>query len=74
MALPRCRVVASRNPEPRIITRFQHCIERIDGKQLNLLALSLGGSMLRHTGRPPGALLAFQPSATWDAYLDRVEL
>ena len=50
------------------------CIERIDGKQVNLLALSLGGSMLLHTGSAPRALLAFQPPATWDAYLDRVEL
>jgi DNA-binding IclR family transcriptional regulator len=50
------------------------CIERIDGKQVNLLALSLGGSMLLHTGSAPRALLAFQPPATWDAYLDRVKL
>jgi DNA-binding IclR family transcriptional regulator len=50
------------------------CIERIDGKQVNLLALSLGGSMLLHTGSAPRALLAFQPEPTWDAYLDRVNL
>jgi DNA-binding IclR family transcriptional regulator len=50
------------------------CIERIDGKQVNLLALSLGGSMLLHTGSAPRALLAFQPPSSWDAYLDRVKL
>jgi DNA-binding IclR family transcriptional regulator len=50
------------------------CIERIDGKQVNLLALSLGGSMLLHTGSAPRALLAFQPPATWDTYLDSVKL
>jgi DNA-binding IclR family transcriptional regulator len=50
------------------------CIERIDGKQVNVLALRLGGSMLLHTGSAPRALLAFQPPASWDAYLDRVEL
>jgi DNA-binding IclR family transcriptional regulator len=50
------------------------CIERIDGRQVNLLALSLGGSMLLHTGSAPRALLAFQPPATWDTYLDGVDL
>jgi DNA-binding IclR family transcriptional regulator len=50
------------------------CIERIDGKQVNLLALQLGGSMLLHTGSAPRALLAFQPPATWETYLGRVEL
>jgi DNA-binding IclR family transcriptional regulator len=50
------------------------CIERIDGKQVNLLALSLGGAMLLHTGSAPRALLAFQPPATWDTYLDSVTL
>ena len=49
-------------------------IERIDGKQVNLLALSLGGSMLLHTGSAPRALLAFEPEATWDTYLDGVKL
>ena len=50
------------------------CIERIDGKQVNLLALRLGGSMLLHTGSAPRAILAFQPPETWDTYLDKVEL
>lgn len=50
------------------------CIERIDGKQVNLLALSLGGSMPLHTGSAPRALLAFQPPAAWDAYLEHAHL
>lgn len=50
------------------------CIERIDGTQVNLLALGLGGSLPLHAGSAPRALLAFQPQATWEAYLDRVQL
>jgi DNA-binding IclR family transcriptional regulator len=50
------------------------CIERVDGKQVNLVALSLGGSLPLHAGSAPRALLAFQPPATWKAYLDHAHL
>lgn len=50
------------------------CIERIDGTQVNLLALSLGGSMPLHAGSAPRALLAFAPPSEWDDYLGRAEL
>jgi DNA-binding IclR family transcriptional regulator len=50
------------------------CIERLDGKQVTLLALSLGGSMPLHAGSAPRALLAFQPPATWETYLEHTHL
>jgi DNA-binding IclR family transcriptional regulator len=46
------------------------CIERIDGARVNLLALSLGGSLPLHVGSAPRALLAFEPPARWEDYLD----
>lgn len=46
------------------------CIERIDGTRVNLLALSLGGSLPLHAGGASRALLAFEPEAFWDEYLD----
>lgn len=50
------------------------CIERIDGSRVNLLALQLGGSLPLHVGAAARALLAFEPSAAWDAYLERRKL
>lgn len=50
------------------------CIERIDGKQVNLLALSLGGSLPLHAGSAPRALLAFEPRAAWETYLEQAQL
>jgi DNA-binding IclR family transcriptional regulator len=50
------------------------CIERIDGRRVNLLALSLGGSLPLHAGAVSRALLAFEPPAEWERYLDRREL
>jgi DNA-binding IclR family transcriptional regulator len=49
------------------------CIERIDGKRVNLLALSLGGSLPLHAGAASRALLAFEPPSFWDEYLDSHE-
>jgi DNA-binding IclR family transcriptional regulator len=46
------------------------CIERIDGTRVNLLALSLGGSLPLHAGGASRALLAFEPESFWDEYLD----
>jgi DNA-binding IclR family transcriptional regulator len=47
------------------------CIERIDGARVNLLALSLGGTMPLHAGSAPRALLAFEPLEAWDEYLEQ---
>lgn len=46
------------------------CIERIDGQRVNLLVLTLGGSMQLHTGAGPRALLAFQSRARGKSRLD----
>jgi DNA-binding IclR family transcriptional regulator len=48
------------------------CIERIDGTRVNLLALSLGGSLPLHAGAASRALLAFEPPEFWDEYLEHV--
>jgi DNA-binding IclR family transcriptional regulator len=50
------------------------CIARIDGTRVNLLAMSLGGSLPLHTGAAPRALLAFEPEERWEEYLDAAEL
>jgi DNA-binding IclR family transcriptional regulator len=50
------------------------CIERIDGTRVNLLALSLGGSLPLHAGGAARALLAFEPPAYWDEYLEHRQL
>src|SRR3954452_16239963 len=46
------------------------CIERIDGTRVNLLALSLGGSLPLHAGGASRALLAFEPESFWEEYLE----
>jgi DNA-binding IclR family transcriptional regulator len=46
------------------------CIERIDGTRINLLALSLGGSLPLHAGGASRALLAFEPESFWEEYLE----
>jgi DNA-binding IclR family transcriptional regulator len=46
------------------------CIERIDGRRVNLLALGLGGSLPLHAGAVARTLLAFEPPAFWDEYLE----
>jgi DNA-binding IclR family transcriptional regulator len=45
------------------------CIERLDGRRVNLLALGLGGSLPLHAGAVARALLAFEPEAFWEEYL-----
>jgi DNA-binding IclR family transcriptional regulator len=50
------------------------CIERIDGARVNVLALRLGGSMPLHVGSVARALLAFEPPAAWEEYLEHQQL
>jgi DNA-binding IclR family transcriptional regulator len=45
------------------------CIERLDGKRVQSLALKLGGSLPLHAGAAPRAILAALGPAKWDAYL-----
>lgn len=47
------------------------CIERIDGRWVQSMALRLGGSLPLHVGAAPRALLAFEPRGFWDEYLAR---
>lgn len=44
------------------------CIERLDGRRVQSLALRLGGSLPLHAGAAPRVLLAFEPEALWDEY------
>lgn len=50
------------------------CIERIDGLRVALLELRLGGALPLHLGGAPRALLAFEPEAAWQSYLDAAGL
>jgi DNA-binding IclR family transcriptional regulator len=50
------------------------CIERINGARVNLLALSLGGSLPLHAGAVSRALLAFEPPTEWERYLENRQL
>jgi DNA-binding IclR family transcriptional regulator len=50
------------------------CIERIEGRWVQSMALRLGGSLPLHVGAAPRALLAWEPRELWDAYLAEVEL
>ena len=45
------------------------CIERIEGRWVQSMALRLGGSLPLHVGAAPRALLAFEPRELWDGYL-----
>jgi DNA-binding IclR family transcriptional regulator len=45
------------------------CIERIEGRWVQSMALRLGGSLPLHVGAAPRALLAFEARELWDAYL-----
>jgi DNA-binding IclR family transcriptional regulator len=47
------------------------CIERIDGRWVQSMALQLGGSLPLHVGAAPRALLAYEPRAFWDEYVGR---
>lgn len=50
------------------------CIERIDGRWVQSMALRLGGSLPLHIGAGPRALLAFSGRAAWMEYLAGGEL
>ena len=50
------------------------CIERIEGLHVQSLALRLGGSLPLHAGAAPRTLLAWEPRAEWEAYLERAAL
>jgi DNA-binding IclR family transcriptional regulator len=45
------------------------CIERIDGRWVQSMALGLGGSLPLHVGAAPRVLLAYEPREFWDEYL-----
>ena len=45
------------------------CIERIDGRWVQSMALRLGGSLPLHVGAAPRVLLAFEPEAFWEEYV-----
>lgn len=45
------------------------CIERLDGRRVQSLALRLGGSLPLHAGAAPRVLLAFEKESLWDEYL-----
>lgn len=47
------------------------CIERIEGLWVRSMALKLGGSLPLHAGAAPRALLAAEPRAAWEEYLNR---
>jgi DNA-binding IclR family transcriptional regulator len=47
------------------------CIERLDGRRVQSLALRLGGSLPLHAGAAPRVLLAWEPREEWEAYVER---
>jgi DNA-binding IclR family transcriptional regulator len=44
------------------------CIERIDGRWVQSMALRLGGALPLHVGASPRVLLAFEPQEVWEEY------
>lgn len=44
------------------------CIERIDGRWVQSMALQLGGSLPLHVGAAPRVLLAHEPRGFWEEY------
>ncbi len=50
------------------------CIERLDGRRVQSLALLLGGSLPLHAGAAPRVLLAYESEEVWEGYLARGEL
>jgi DNA-binding IclR family transcriptional regulator len=50
------------------------CIERIDGRWVQSMALTLGGALPLHIGAGPRALLAFSGPDAWNEYLAGAEL
>jgi len=47
------------------------CIERLDGRRVQSLALRLGGSLPLHAGAAPRVLLAWEARAEWEAFFER---
>ncbi|MCW2994716.1 MAG: putative transcriptional regulator, IclR family protein [Conexibacter sp.] len=47
------------------------CIERLEGRRVQSLALRVGGSQPLHAGAASRALLAFEDRADWDGYWRR---
>ncbi len=45
------------------------CIERLDGRRVQSLALRLGGSLPLHAGAAPRVLLAYEPHELWEEYV-----
>lgn len=45
------------------------CIERLDGRRVQSLALRIGGSLPLHAGAAPRVLLAFEPKERWEEYV-----
>ena len=45
------------------------CIERLDGRRVQSLALRLGGSLPLHAGAAPRILLAYEPRELWEEYV-----
>jgi DNA-binding IclR family transcriptional regulator len=50
------------------------CIERLDGRRVQSLALRLGGSLPLHAGAAPRVLLAYEPHEVWREYLSAASL
>ncbi|MGW2776425.1 IclR family transcriptional regulator [Streptomyces olivaceoviridis] len=54
------------------VRRERHavCIERLDGRRVQSLALKLGGALPLHAGAASRALLAFDDRTAWTQYLE----
>lgn len=50
------------------------CIERLDGRWVQSMALRIGGSLPLHVGAAPRALLAAEPRSFWQEYMRSARL
>ena len=50
------------------------CIDKLEGKSVRTLEVSVGGSMPLHVGAAPRCLLAFEDTKSWDAYVAAHEI
>jgi DNA-binding IclR family transcriptional regulator len=50
------------------------CIEKLDGKSVRTMEVSVGGSMPLYVGAAPRCLLAFEDTRSWDAYVEAHEI
>jgi DNA-binding IclR family transcriptional regulator len=50
------------------------CIERLDGRWVQSMAVGVGGSLPLHVGAASRVLLAFEPREVWEEYVARGEL